>query len=106
MLMSDAGLVVIFLGAGTYLLKALGPMYFGNRRELPSRFKTMALLLPTPLIAALVVTSAFTADNAVTLDARVVGVVAAGVALWKKLPFVVVVVLAAFATAMFRLLVA
>ena len=44
--MSDAGLVVVLLGAGTYVLKALGPMYFGNRRELPTKFKTMALLLP------------------------------------------------------------
>ena len=45
--MSDAGLVVVLLGAGTYVLKALGPMYFGNRRELPPKFKSMALLLPT-----------------------------------------------------------
>ena len=103
--MSDAGLVVVLLGAGTYVLKALGPMYFGNRRELPSKFKTMALLLPTPLIAALVITSTFSSDNSLTFDARIVGVIAAGFALWKKLPFVFVVVFAAFATAMFRLLV-
>ena len=104
--MSDAGLVVVLLGAGTYVLKALGPMYFGNRRELPSKFKTTALLLPTPLIAALVITSTFSSDNALTFDARIVGVIAAGFALWRKLPFVFVVVFAAFATAMFRLLVA
>ncbi len=104
--MSDAGLVVVFLGAGTYVLKALGPMYFGNRRELPTKFKTMALLLPTPLIAALVITSTFSSDNALAFDARIIGVIAAGLALWKRLPFVFVVVFAAFATAMFRLLVA
>ena len=92
--MSDAGLVVILLGAGTYVLKALGPMYFGNRRELPTKFKTMALLLPTPLIAALVITSTFSSDNALTFDARIIGVIAAGLALWKKLPFVFVVVFA------------
>ncbi len=103
--MSDAGLVVVLLGAGTYVLKALGPMYFGNRRELPSKFKTMALLLPTPLIAALVITSTFSSDNVITIDARIVGVIAAGIALWKKLPFVFVVVIAAFATALFRLIV-
>ena len=103
--MSDAGLVVILLGVGTYVLKALGPLYFGNSRELPSKFKTMALLLPTPLIAALVITSTFSSDNALTFDARIVGVIAAGFALWRKLPFVFVVVFAAFATAMFRLLV-
>ena len=104
--MSDAGLVVVLLGTGTYVLKALGPMYFGNRRELPSKFKTMALLLPTPLIAALVMTSTFSSDNAITFDARIIGVIAAGLALWKKLPFVFVVILAAFATAMFRFFVA
>ena len=103
--MSDAGLVVVLLGAGTYVLKALGPMYFGNRRELPSKFKKIAFLLPTPLIAALVITSTFSSDNVITLDARIVGVIAAGIALWKKLPFVFVVVIAAFATALFRLFV-
>tara|TARA_B100000965_G_scaffold383268_1_gene382337 strand:- start:126 stop:440 length:315 start_codon:yes stop_codon:yes gene_type:complete len=103
--MSDAGLVVVLLGAGTYVLKALGPMYFGNRRELPSKFKKIVLLLPTPLIAALVITSTFSSDNVITLDARIIGVIAAGIALWKKLPFVFVVVIAAFATALFRLFV-
>ena len=103
--MSDAGLVVIVLGAGTYVLKALGPMYFGNSRELPIKFKSMALLLPTPLIAALVITSTFSSDNALAFDARIIGVIAAGIALWKKLPFVFVVVIAAFATALFRLIV-
>ena len=101
--MSDAALVVVFLGTGTYILKALGPLYFGNRRELPWKFKSIALLLPTPLIAALVVTSAFSSDNSLTVDARVVGVMVAAIALWKKLPFVFVVVLAALATAIFRL---
>ena len=84
--MSDAGLVVVLLGAGTYVLKALGPMYFGNRRELPTKFKTMALLLPTPLIAALVITSTFSSDNALAFDARIIGVIAAGLALWKNFP--------------------
>ena len=45
-------------------------------------------------------------DNALAFDARIIGVIAAGLALWKRLPFVFVVVFAAFATAMFRLLVA
>ena len=101
--MSDAALVVVFLGTGTYILKALGPLYFGNRRELPWKVKSIALLLPTPLIAALVVTSAFSSDNSLTVDARVVGVIVAAIAPWKKLPFVFVVVLAALATAIFRL---
>ncbi|MCH2616642.1 MAG: AzlD domain-containing protein, partial [Acidimicrobiales bacterium] len=80
--MSDAGLVVVLLGAGTYVLKALGPMYFGNRRELPSKFKTMALLLPTPLIPRLVITSTFSSDNPLAFDPLIIFVIAAGIALW------------------------
>ena len=102
--MSDAALVIAFLGTGTYILKALRPLYFGNKRKLPTKFKTLALLLPTPLIAALVMTSTFSADNSLTIDARAIGVLAAGIALWKKLPFFIVVLIAAVATSLFRLL--
>ena len=75
-----------------------------NKKKLPTKFKTLALLLPTPLIAALVMTSTFSADNSLTIDARAIGVLAAGIALWKKLPFFIVVLIAAVATSLFRLL--
>ena len=95
--MSDATTVIVLLAAGTYCLKALGPLYFGNSRQLPVKFQEIALLLPTPLIAALVVTSAFSENNELVLDARVIGLVAAAIALWKKLPFFIVVIIAAHA---------
>ena len=101
--MSDATTVIVLLAAGTYCLKALGPLYFGNSRQLPVKFQEIALLLPTPLIAALVVTSAFSENNELVLDARVIGLVAAAIALWKKLPFFIVVIIAAAATALWRL---
>ena len=101
--MSSATTVIIFLATGTYCLKALGPLYFGSSRQLPIRFQNIAVLLPTPLIAALVVTSAFSASNALVIDARLVGLLAAAVALWKKLPFFIVVIVAAVATALWRL---
>jgi hypothetical protein len=50
-----------------------------------------------------VVTSTFVSDSRWTLDGRAVGLLAAGLALWRRLPFVVVVVIAAAATAAFRL---
>jgi hypothetical protein len=41
--------------------------------------------------------------QAVVLDARLVGLVVAGLALWRRAPFVVVIVLASAATALVRL---
>ena len=101
--MNDVTTVILLLAAGTYFLKALGPLYFGDSRQLPVRFQELPLLLPTPLIAALVVTSTFSRNEALVFDARIIGVIAASLALWKKLPFVVVVVIAAAATALWRL---
>ena len=101
--MSDATIVILLLAAGTYCLKALGPIYFGNSRQLPIKFQEVALLLPTPLLAALVVTSAFSETSSLVFDARVAGLLAAAIALWKKLPFFIVVIIAAVATALWRL---
>ena len=62
------------------------------------------MLLPTPLLAALVITSTFTNNDLIVFDARIVGVVAAIIALFKRAPFVLVVIIAAAATAIWRLL--
>ena len=56
------------------------------------------------LLAALVVTSTFAEGESLTIDARVVGLMVAAVALQRRAPFVVVVVLAAAATAIARAL--
>ncbi len=101
--MSETWLTIILLSAVTYVLKGLGPILLGDRR-LPTRLTRLADDLPAPLLAALVAISTFTAGTDWTLDARAVGLVAAGIALWKKLPFVVVVIVAAAATALARAL--
>ncbi|MBG00687.1 MAG: branched-chain amino acid transporter AzlD [Acidimicrobiaceae bacterium] len=102
--MSDAVIVMIALAAGTYVLKAFGPLVLSNKRVLPDWLKRFAMLLPTPLLAALVITSTFTSDDQIIFDARIVGVVAAMIALAKRVPFVLVIVIAAAATALWRLI--
>ncbi|MEM9132988.1 MAG: AzlD domain-containing protein [Actinomycetota bacterium] len=102
--MSPAALTIVLLAAGTYLLKAAGPVLLGGDRQLPPRLERLTLLLPAPLLAALVATSTFVADRAWTIDARAAGLLAAAVALWFRLPFVVVVLAAAGATALTRAL--
>ena len=97
-----AWIVVAVVGAGTVALKALGPALLGARR-LPERFELLASLLAPTLLAALVVTQTLEADG-VSVDARLVGVGAAGIALALRAPLIVVVVVAAVATAVTRAL--
>lgn len=94
--------VLIGLAAGTYGLKAAAPLLLGDR-PLPPWMTRLTKLLPAALLAALVVVSTFSEDGELVLDARVVGLGAAAVALQRRAPFVVVVVVAAVATALVRL---
>jgi hypothetical protein len=63
----------------------------------------MAGLLPAALLPALVAVNTFAGDRRLVLDARAVGLAVALIATWRRAPFVVVVVGAAAATALVRL---
>ena len=100
--MSTATIVLLVLAAGTYAFKSAGPLLLGGDRVLPPWLDRLAVLLPAPLLAALVMTSTFADDKSLAVDARHVGLAVAGLALWRRAPFVVVVILAAAATAIAR----
>lgn len=70
--MSLSVAVLMALAAGTFLLKAAGPVVLGNR-PLPPRVASSAAVLPAALIAALVVTSGLSDDRSLTVDARAAG---------------------------------
>jgi branched-subunit amino acid transport protein len=95
-------LALLVLAAGTYVLKAAGPV-FATGRELPPVLATISDLLPAALLAALVATQTFTAGGGLGLDARALGVGVAALAVWRGAPFGVVVVLGAGVTALARL---
>lgn len=99
--MSTATLVLLLLAAGTYLLKAAGPVLLGNR-ELPPRLADLVDLLPAPLLGALVATSLLVDAGAYTLDARLAGAAAAAVVLWRGGGFIPTVLVAAAVTALLR----
>lgn len=101
---ADPILVLVVLASGTYVFKATGPVVLGGGRALPEWLGRLALLLPAPLLAALVVTSGATDGQSLVLDARLAGLAVAALALWRRAPFAVVVVLAAAATALVRLI--
>lgn len=60
--------------------------------------------LPVALLGALVATQTLTQGQAIVLDARVVGVGVAALLLWRRAPFLVVVLVGAGVTAGLRLL--
>jgi branched chain amino acid efflux pump len=101
--MTETWTVVALVGAGTILIKSLGPILLGGR-PLPPRVAASVSLLAPALIAALVATSVFGVGRSLAIDARLVGIGAAGVAIWLRAPMLVVVVVAAGSTALVRAL--
>lgn len=92
-------------GAATVALKALGPVVLGGQgRALPERAMAAITLLAPAVLGALVATQVFGGDRALVVDARAVGIAAAGLALMARLPILAVVACAAVATALARLI--
>jgi branched-subunit amino acid transport protein len=67
------------------------------------RIKELAALLTVALLAALVGIQTFVSAEGLSIDARVPGIVAAGVLFYLRVPFVVVVIVAAAIAALIRL---
>ena len=85
------------------MFKAAGPVLLVGR-ELPVRLTNAFELLGPSLLAALVVTQALGGKDGIVLDARLVGVGAAIVAIRLRAPLIAAIVAAALATALVRLL--
>ena len=81
---------ILALAAGTYAMKAAGPVLLGGR-ALPPRLERVVDLLPAALLAALIAVQTFVAEDELTVDARAAGVAAAAIAAWRDAPFLVVV---------------
>jgi branched-subunit amino acid transport protein len=101
---SETWIVVGAVGAATIALKSVGPVLLGGK-PLPKHLTGVVALLAPALLAALVVTQAVGGDEEIVLDARLVGLGAAVVAILLRAPLLAVVVTAAVATAVARLLV-
>jgi hypothetical protein len=100
--MRDVWTVVAVVGGATIVLKATGPVLVGGR-EIPPRLVRVVELLAPALLAALVVVQVAGGDRELVLDTRAVGLAAAAVALLLRAPILVVVAVAAVATALVRL---
>jgi branched-subunit amino acid transport protein len=92
----------LVVGAATILLKAVGPVLLGGRL-LPPHVGGLVEMLAPALLAALVVTQAVAGDRKLVFDERLLGLVAAIVAIRLRAPLLVVVLVAAVVTAIARL---
>lgn len=95
--------VVLALGAGTYSIRLAG-ILLRDKVTLPPRVARLTDLGATALLVALVATAALTESGGFAGWARPAGVLVGAVAAWLKVPFVLVVLLAAGTTAGLRAL--
>ena len=93
---------ILAAGVGCYLFKLAGLSVPSRVLDHP-KAERVADLLPVALLSALIAVQALGDGQGLTVDARLVGLGAAVVALLLRAPFIVVVVVAALAAALVRL---
>jgi branched-subunit amino acid transport protein len=91
------------LGAGTFAFRLAGPLLKSRVRLSPRVEQGMGVAVVV-LLTALVATSSLTQGHGAAGFARPAGVVVGGLLAWRRAPFALVVVAAATATAVLRLL--
>jgi branched-subunit amino acid transport protein len=100
---------IVFLVIGSFGCKWFGVAVLGRLggtdaivgRRL-GWFPATAALIPPAIFAALVVVQTLEYDGALQVDARAAGVAAGAVAVWRKAPFLLVVIVAMAVTAAIR----
>jgi branched-subunit amino acid transport protein len=94
---------LLALCAISYALKASGPVLAGGRRLGPQARLTLDLVA-VPLLAALILVQTVGDGHRLVLDARVPALAVAAVLVWRRAPFLVVVLAAAATAALLRAL--
>jgi branched-subunit amino acid transport protein len=94
---------LLALSAISYALKAVGPLLAGGRKLGPRVRRTLDLV-PVPLLAALILTQTLGQGRRLVIDARVPALAVAALLVWRRAPFLVVVLAAAGTAALLRAL--
>ena len=94
-------IAILLACAATYLTKLAGYAVPARWLQNP-RMTRVAGAITVALLSALTVMNAFAAGVALVLDARLAALAAAALALWLRLPFLLVVLLGAVAAALMR----
>lgn len=94
---------LIALAAAVYAFKALGPVLIGTRAPGP-QLRAVLDVVAVPLLAALIVVQTLDGGGRIVLDARVPALGVAALLVWRRAPFLVVVLAAAATAAVLRAL--
>lgn len=95
--------LVLGLSGAAFALKFLGAVVIGQRTMAPALQRSL-LLIPAALLAGLITKDTFTTGQEIVLDERALGLAVAVVATWRRMPFIVVIVLGVGSTALLRAL--
>ncbi len=98
--MSWAG--VIALSVGAYAFKAVGA-FLGNRIDAETAERWSLDLVVVSVLSALVVVQTVGSGRSIVIDARLPAVLLAALLVWRRAPFLVVVVAAGATAALLRL---
>lgn len=94
---------VLLSAAGCYGFKVAG--WFAPASLLDrTTVRLAATLMPVALLAALVIVQVFAVGTSLTVDARLAGLCTGALCLWRRLPFLLVIVVAAVTAAVIRAL--
>lgn len=99
--------VIAVMAVGSFGCKALGVGVLARAGEEQATGRlawlpAAAALIPPALFAALIAVQTLETDGGLQLDARLAGVAAGAVAVWRRAPFIVVVAVAMAVTAVIR----
>jgi hypothetical protein len=101
---TEVWLTIGALCAGTVAIKSAGPLALGGRQPGERTFAVVSLFAPALLAALVVYETLSNGHDGITVDARVVGVAVALLALLARAPIGAVVLGAAASTALARAL--
>ena len=93
--------VLLVLCAISYALKAAGPLLAGGRQLGPGLRRGLDLVA-VPLLAALILVQTLSAGHRLVLDARAPALAVATLLVWRRVPFLVVVLAAGATAALLR----
>ena len=96
--------IVAVLAAGVWVQRLLGMFVGGRVLSRQPALGRLATLIPAAVVMAVIVQLTVASGRSLELDARAVGMAAAGILVWRRAPFVVVAGAAAVATALVRMI--
>lgn len=93
--------IIGVMAAGAYAFKALG-LFALSRVEMPTPIAQLVQFIPAALFCGIVVTQTLGDGSADVVATRVLGVAAGGIAVWRRAPLPVVIVISAAVAALAR----